>query len=240
MSQPWRVLIAPRREGRLAALDPRAKLGWFVGCFAMTVGFGDPLRLGALAAFVLAVAWQGGVLRGVLAALSALAGFVVLVTALDVVYFGPVDGLLAGLKFALAVVIFSTLLQSTPPEDLADGLVRLGLPHGLAFTLSAGARFVPTVAREAGEILDAYRARGVPFEQSLVGRARTYARVLVPLVVGTVARSIRLAEAMEARAFGYSPRRTPLRELRFERGDWLLLGLTAAVVGAMLAAGATL
>jgi energy-coupling factor transport system permease protein len=236
MSRPWAILTASGPGGWLGRLDPRAKLAWFLCCFALAVALRGPASLGLLALAVLGLAWLGGILRGVAATLGALAGFVALVTALDVVYFGLAGGLLAGLKFALAIAIFATFLQTTPPEELSAGLVRLGVPYTFAFTLAAGARFVPTVAREAGDILDAYRARGVPFEQSPLGRVRTYARILVPLVVSTIARSIRLAEAMEARAFGYSPRRTPLRELRLGRRDWLLLASTAALAALAVAA----
>lgn len=235
MSQAWSILIAPRRGGWPERLDPRAKLAWFLSCFFLVVTLRTPPGLGSLALAVLAVAALGGVLRGVARALSVLLGFIALVTVLNVAYFGPVSGLLAGLKFALAIAVFSAFLQTTPPEELSAALVRLGVPFHFAFTLAAGTRFVPTIAREVGEILDAYRARGVPFEESPLGRARTYPRILVPLVVSTIARSVRLAEAMEARAFGYSPSRTPYRDLRLGRGDWLALALALALVALALA-----
>ena len=230
MAQPWEMLVSTERSAWLSRLDPRAKLVWATCCFALVVAVRTPLGLAVLALALGLLIWQGGIWRGVGRALSALAGFVVLVTVLNVVYFGVEGGLIAMGKLILAVVCFAVLLQSTSPEELSAGLLRLGLPYSFAFTLTAGARFVPTVAREAATILDAYRARGVALDESAIGRARAYVRILVPLVVATTARSVRLAEAMEARAFGYSRTRTPLRELRFAREDWLLVGLTIGLV----------
>ena len=230
----WDILVGGRPESPLRRLDPRSKLLWFTVCFVLIVFSRQLASLVAVALAVLLLARVGRVLRGLVSTLEALVFLIVLVTAMNTLYFGPVDGLLAGLKFCLAVATFSAFFLTTAPEELAAALVKLGISYNFAFTLSAGARFVPTVAREATEILDAYRARGVRFESSLVGRVRTYARVLVPLVVATVRRSLRLAEAMEARGFGYSSKRTQLRELMFGRDDWVMvlsaLVLTAAVV----------
>jgi energy-coupling factor transport system permease protein len=233
VSAPWAALVASRSGGRLAGIDPRAKLGWLVALFGLSLGLRGAPGLVLLALAVALAAVVGRVGRGVLIALRGLAIFVAVVTAFDVLYFGLEAGLIAGLRFALTIATFSVFLRTTPLEDLALALVRLGVPDSFAFILATGARFVPTVAAEAGEIIDAYRARGVPYEGTLLGRVRVYARILVPLVVGTVSRSIRLAEAMEARAFGYAPRRTPLRELRFAGREWLTLG-AAIVLAALL------
>jgi energy-coupling factor transport system permease protein len=234
MERSWDALTVTEQKGRLARLDPRAKLVWTITCFLLVVAAHRPSSIAVLALALLLVARWGGILRGVLTVLRALGGFVLLVTLLDVAYFGLGGGLVAAAKLVLGAACFALLLQSTPPEDLSAGLRRLGVPFGFAFTLTAGARFVPTVAREAATILDAYRARGVALDETALGKVRAVGRVLVPLVVATTARSVRLAEAMEARAFGYATTRTPLRELRLARKDWLLvglaIGLTAVIV----------
>lgn len=235
MSAPWSALVARRSSGRLAVIDPRVKLAWLAAFLGLSVVLGRPASLLALALGLALTVALGGVGREILSALRAMVAFIVMVSALDVAYFGLLAGLLAGLKFALAIASFALFLRTTPLEELALALVRLGFPDSFAFTLATGARFVPTVAAEAGEILDAYRARGVPFEGTVVGRIRVYARVLVPLVVSTVSRSIRLAEAMEARAFSYAPRRTPLRDLRLLQRDWLALGLAVSFAALLVA-----
>ncbi len=233
MERSWELLLTAERRGWLARLDPRAKLAWAIGCFVLVVAAHRAASIAVLALALLLVAWRSGTLRNVVGALRALGGFVLLVALLDIAYFGVEGGLVAAAKLLLGVACFAVLLQSTPPEDLSAGLLRLGVPFSFAFTLAAGARFVPTVAREATTILDAYRARGMPLDETALGRVRAVARILVPLIVATTARSVRLAEAMEARAFGYSADRTPLRELRFSRGDWLLVGLTVGLVVAV-------
>jgi energy-coupling factor transporter transmembrane protein EcfT len=60
--------------------------------------------------------------------------------------------------------------------------------------------------------------------------------MLIPLVICTVRRSMRLAEAMEARAFGSAKQRTSLKDLRMERGDYALITATLVLftLGALL------
>jgi energy-coupling factor transport system permease protein len=58
-------------------------------------------------------------------------------------------------------------------------------------------RLVPTLERDAAGYVEALRGRGVVVE-GLRGRAR----LLSPLVAGSLERSLNLAESMEARGFG--------------------------------------
>ncbi|MGC8832177.1 MAG: energy-coupling factor transporter transmembrane component T, partial [Thermoproteota archaeon] len=47
--------------------------------------------------------------------------------------------------------------------------------------------------------------------------------ILIPLLVGTIRRTYEIADAMEVRAFGASPKRTSYKPLKLRRGDYLLL-----------------
>jgi energy-coupling factor transport system permease protein len=98
------------------------------------------------------------------------------------------------------------------------------------------------MARDAGDILDAQRARGVALDQ---GGKWAVLKSRLPLVkrVFTTAldRGIGLAEAMESRAYG-SGRRTRYREYGFGPGDLAVVGASIFVLGAGiagLAAGTT-
>jgi energy-coupling factor transport system permease protein len=66
-----------------------------------------------------------------------------------------------------------------------------------ALAVALATRLVPTLERDAAGLRDALRGRGV-----VVSGARGHARLLSPLVAGSLERASNLAEAMEARGFG--------------------------------------
>lgn len=66
-----------------------------------------------------------------------------------------------------------------------------------ALAVALATRLVPTLQRDATGLVEALRGRGVAVE-GLAG----HARLLSPLVAGSLERAVNLAEAMEARGFG--------------------------------------
>jgi energy-coupling factor transport system permease protein len=66
-----------------------------------------------------------------------------------------------------------------------------------ALALALATRLVPSLERDATGLAESVRGRGVELHG-----ARGYARLLSPLVAGSLERASHLAEAMEARGFG--------------------------------------
>jgi energy-coupling factor transport system permease protein len=74
---------------------------------------------------------------------------------------------------------------------------------------------------DAFQIMDAQKSRGLEFEKgNIVKRVRNMVPILIPLVVNSVIRSGELAEAMESRAYGSTPRPTSLYGMRVRWYDW--------------------
>jgi energy-coupling factor transport system permease protein len=92
-----------------------------------------------------------------------------------------------GLAFAAYVLLL----------DL-DGLLHAaGFARRSVLAVGLATRLVPTLERDAAGFVEALRGRGVE-----VNGIRGRARLLSPLVAGSLERSLNLAEAMEARGFG--------------------------------------
>ena len=72
-----------------------------------------------------------------------------------------------------------------------------GFARRSALAVALATRLVPTLERDAAGLAEAVRGRGLPLEG-----ARAHARLLSPLVAGSLERASSLAEAMEARGFG--------------------------------------
>lgn len=144
----------------------------------------------------------------------------------------------------LHMVCFSSLLTlTTSPmrltaglESLLKPLTRLGFPvFELATMITLALRFIPTLLDEAQQIVKAQQSRGAVFGRGgIVTRLYSLVPVLVPLFAGAFRRAEDLAMAMEIRCYRGGANRTRVRELRCGRQDYLVLALSAVLLGAIL------
>ncbi|MEX0709967.1 MAG: energy-coupling factor transporter transmembrane component T [Chloroflexota bacterium] len=132
---------------------------------------------------------------------------------------------------AFAAVGFP-VAYAVAPGDLGVALRRLGIGDRIAIMVDLTVRFIPTLAAEVGETIDAQRVRGYdPTARTggLFTRVRRAAPILVPVTVGSIAGAEDTIDAMDLRGFGVQ-RRTWLRQLQYGRADLVLLGLFLAFV----------
>ena len=99
-----------------------------------------------------------------------------------------------------------------------------------ALAVALATRLVPTLERDARGLAEAVRGRGVE-----VTGMRGHARLLSPLVAGSLERATMLAEAMEARGFGRPGATRAPRPAwtRFDRGAAAVLAPALIVAGAL-------
>jgi energy-coupling factor transport system permease protein len=115
---------------------------------------------------------------------------------------GPLDvtreelagALYQALRLAAVTLAFAAYALLIDHDRLLQA-ARFGRRSALALVLAT--RLLPTLERDAAGLVEALRGRGVPVE-GLRGRAR----LLSPLLAGSLERGLNLAEAMEARGFG--------------------------------------
>ena len=143
----------------------------------------------------------------------------------------------AGLDAALSLLTltstFFVFFASTPPEDLGNALVRMGLPYSAAFVMSASLQFVPVITRKARGVMDAQRARGIELRPGW--RAlKNYPAFLAPLLIQAFQMAESLAEAMECRGYGRGGRRR-LDDNRMRARDWTAIALGLVLGGGCLA-----
>jgi energy-coupling factor transport system permease protein len=153
-----------------------------------------------------------------------MAAFFGLVTAWAV---DPAMGLLAGFKLWALTTVGYLFFITTPPEDLANSLVKAGLPYSVAFVMGAGMQFVPVLGRKARDVIDAQKARGMPIQIGFKS-LRSYPALLVPLLVQAFQLAEELAEAMETRGFG-RPGRTFYKNFALTCWDYTIIILAMAV-----------
>jgi energy-coupling factor transporter transmembrane protein EcfT len=143
---------------------------------------------------------------------------------------GPLDvtveelqaAVLYSLRFAAAGLAFAAYALLLDHDEL---VAAFGFARRSALAVALATRLVPTLERDAAGLAEAVRGRGVA-----VAGVRGHARLLSPLVAGSLERASGLAEAMEARGFG-RPGAT-----RAPRPPWSGLDRAAIVVAAVLVA----
>jgi energy-coupling factor transport system permease protein len=133
------------------------------------------------------------------------------------------NGLFQGLRLTAVGLAFAAYALLLDHDRLVQAA---GFARRSVLAIALGTRLVPTLERDAAGLVEALRGRGVE-----VTGARGRARLVAPLLAGSLERALNLAEAMEARGYGRpgatrAPR--PPWGVR-ERGALLLAGLLVAI-----------
>jgi energy-coupling factor transport system permease protein len=129
------------------------------------------------------------------------------------------------IRYLAMVTVGFPIAFCIAPTDLGAAFAKLGIPEKFAFGLDLTFRFIPSLAVDYRETIDAQRVRGYePSRQrNPLARLRGIAPVLTPLTISAITGAEDTIDAMDLRGFG-TGRRTWLRELRFDRTDYLVLG----------------
>jgi energy-coupling factor transport system permease protein len=139
------------------------------------------------------------------------------------------------LRVASIAAIGFPVAFAIAPGDLGVALRRLGLGDRIAVMIDLTIRFIPTLASEFTETIDAQRVRGydpTARKGGPITRLRRMAPIFVPVTVGSIAGAEDTIDAMDLRGFGVG-KRTWHRQLRFTGTDWTLVAafVAFAVVG---------
>lgn len=134
------------------------------------------------------------------------------------------------LRLLFLILGTSLLTLTTSPIVLTDGietlispLKKIGVPsHEIAMIMTIALRFIPTLLEETDKIIMAQTARGADFESgNLIKRAKAMIPILIPLFMSAFRRADELASAMESRCYRGGENRTKLKELKFDKTDFL-------------------
>ena len=227
--------------------NARAVAAWSAACLVIVLATTNPAyKAMVLAAALVSLAAGAGLrrLKAPLIAISVLAVFTALLNFAsahlgDTVVFalppgvpgvgGPwtvealAFGLSGGLTIGAAIIAaapFSLILSGSDVVDaLPPALSRTGA------TVAASLNLVPAVGSTFLQVSEAQRMRGWRPRGP-----RSWAEVVVPVVLTTVESSLQLAESMEARGFG-SGARTYASPVRMGRAGWVVVVASFAAVG---------
>jgi energy-coupling factor transport system permease protein len=250
------------RDTAIHRLNPIVKLAWGIGLVVLSLIFSHPFYIVALLAAVLVLIKLAGIWREwtpVLKLCFWLSVSIIIINAL-VSYHGehvlavapftlpvlgqPVItleaiayGAVMAVKLTVIISAFTFINLTVHPDDIMSFLLKMKLPYKSVLVTSLSTRFIPCLIEDTQRINDAYRTRGaLPETDSWFTRLRKKAGIIIPLLSNSLDRSIQVAEAMEARAFGTGQKRTYYKSIGLSGLDWLVLafGLLPLVAGILM------
>jgi energy-coupling factor transport system permease protein len=133
----------------------------------------------------------------------------------------------------LALIFFIT----TEPSEFAASLNKIRVNYKIAYSITLALRYIPAIQREYHEISQAQQARGVDISKNvkLTTRVKGMITILFPLIITSIDKIERIANAMELRSFGKNPQRTWYRTKPFKTMDFAVITASALLVGAAVA-----
>lgn len=129
-------------------------------------------------------------------------------------------------------VVLSSMLfvWVTNPRDFVTGLVRLGVPYRIAFTIFVGLNYIPIMTNEMHYITEAQTLRGLRRDRSFGGLLRQYRTYLVAVLLRSLRKAQITAFALDSKGFGAYPERTYLNPFRWSLGGIIWLCIWVAIV----------
>jgi energy-coupling factor transport system permease protein len=222
----YRRVVSPFHK-----LDPRVKLLISIEFFILSLIASSIVGVGIILVSIVAVAAFARSLKRVGRTVVFSLFFAAFIFGFNLL-FG--EGILRALTFALRFIAIigstSIFFVTTSPDELEQIMKWMRVPRDVVFAFVTAVRFIPVVMLDAFQIMDAQKSRGLEMEKGgLLKRVRNLVPVLIPLVVNSVIRSGELAEAMESRGYGSTPKPTSLYGMTLKWYDWAVLLCSVAI-----------
>ncbi|MFJ8064349.1 energy-coupling factor transporter transmembrane component T family protein [Psychrobacillus sp. NPDC096426] len=124
-------------------------------------------------------------------------------------------------KLAIISLASISVFSSIDPEKFSDGLLSLGMPAQVSFSIAFGYRILPTLMEEFHQIFLSYRLRGkAPHSKGFLYWRSIYyfMKILImsfyPLILNGAKRSRTTVEALETKGFSYSASNPKVKKLK--------------------------
>lgn len=136
-------------------------------------------------------------------------------------------GLILTFRFMVLIFAFQLFLISTQPRDLVHTLEKMKMPIDYILMFIIALRFIPTLQIEGTRIHEAQLARGYNPGTGFIGKIRSVAPIVVPLVSNALLRSNVLGLTIDMRGYR-TGKRTHVRESTLQRRDYEVLFVMVA------------
>lgn len=216
----------------MISLDPRTKL--FLGAAAIAlVLFTDTSVLHGAEAGLLFLSLYGfGTIGDWVRGLRLMVPMVVLVFVITLISLDFENALLLSLRLLNLLTVSFIFFRTMTPEEVGDGLRKLGIPYQFSFILTTSMRYVPLIGRRIRLIVEAQTSRGIDLRPRF-RNAANFMALLMPLLIQSFLLAEELAMAMESRGFGLKGR-SFRKAYRITVAEYVLMVFSLALLVAFL------
>ncbi|MHA1192832.1 MAG: energy-coupling factor transporter transmembrane component T family protein [Promethearchaeota archaeon] len=203
-------------------LDPRAKLLFAIIYTINALMFNEIVPLFILFISLIPLILLGRLFKSWFKSLKGMSFLFVIIILLNTLFISLNFAIAMVLRISIMLSAFSVFFLTVDPNDLALSLISMKVPYEFAFSFSLAFRFVPTIAIEAQNIMDAQQSRGYEMQQKgIINQMKNLFPLLVPLIISSIKRAFNVAEALESRAFGSEQKRTYYYTIKYTAKDWI-------------------
>ena len=142
---------------------------------------------------------------------------------------GLMIGFVLTLRFIVLIFAFQLFLISTQPRDLVHTLDKAGMPIDYTLMFIIALRFIPTLQIEGQRIHEAQLARGFNPGKGFIGKIRSVAPIVIPLVSNALLRASVIGLTIDMRGYRTGTK-THVRERTFARRDYAVMAVLAVAV----------
>ena len=211
-----------RKESFLHNLDPRAKLFLAIVYTIVALLFNQIIPLFLILLSLVPLVVIGKIFRQWIKSIRGLSFLVIFIIILNTLFISLSFAIAMILRIFIMISAFSIFFLTVDPNNLALSLISMKIPYEFAFSFSLAFRFVPTIAKEAQNIMDAQQSRGYEMqEKGLINQIKNLFPLLIPLIICSIRRAFNVAEALESRAFGSIKNRTYYYSIKYSVKDWM-------------------
>lgn len=211
-----------KKKSFLHNLDPRAKLVFAIVYTICALLFTEILPLLLIFLSLIPLVLIGKIFKQWIKSIRGLSFLIIFIIILNTLFISLSFAIAMILRIYIMVSAFSIFFLTVDPNDLALSLISMKVPYEFAFSFSLAFRFVPTIAIEAQNILDAQQSRGYEIQKKgLINQIKNLFPLLIPLIICSIKRAFNVAEALESRAFGSRKDRTYYYSIKYSVSDWI-------------------
>jgi len=211
-----------KKKSFLHNLDPRAKLLFSIVYTICALLFTEIIPLLIIFLSLIPLILLGKLFKQWIKSIHGLSFLILFIIILNTLFISLSFAIAMILRIYIMVSAFSIFFLTVDPNDLALSLISMKVPYEFAFSFSLAFRFVPTIANEAQNILDAQQSRGYEMQKKgLINQIKNLFPLLIPLIICSIKRAFNVAEALESRAFGSRKDRSYYYTIKYTIKDWI-------------------
>ncbi|GAB7016588.1 energy-coupling factor transporter transmembrane component T family protein [Methanogenium cariaci] len=217
-------------DSLIHSLDPRTKLLLLIVFSIMSFLTMNLLVMSLIFACIMALAYTSGLFRKWMHSLRLVIPLILFVFIIDLFFsyehsgielFSAQIGFIhayateGSLYFSISMVIrlliiagFSFLfIMTTRYSDFVKSLQRMRVPHVISFSLGYALSSTTTLSRDANNVIDAQKSRGLEFDRgSPIKKMDKLLSLFIPMTVIMLNRSSQVSDAMQCRGYGNAKR----------------------------------